>query len=340
MFKKNTIMTDLSVNYMGLKLKSPIVVGSSNLSSSLSNIKKIEAAGAGAVVLKSIFEEEIYHEYEDVLKNDMAEFGESDEYLDYFDFKIKEDNIKKYITLIEEAKKAVKIPVIGSINCTSGHEWTYFAKKIQEAGADALELNVFIMPMNFKKSSEEIEKIYFDIATQIKQELTIPVALKISYYFSNLADTVVKLSNTGIDGIILFNRFFSPDFDIDNFKVVPTNVLSNPSDLYQSLRFVSILANRTNCDLIASTGVNDGASVIKQLLAGAQATQVVSVLFEKGIGYVATMLDEVKAWMEKHNFNSIDDFRGKMSQTASDNPAVYERVQFMKYFGEKEYDLD
>ncbi len=333
-------MTDLSVNYMGLKLKSPIVVGSSNLSNSLSNIKKIEASGAGAVVLKSIFEEEIYYEYEDVLKKDMAEFGESDEYLDYFDFKIKENNIKKYISLIEEAKKTVKIPIIASINCTSSHEWTYFAKKIQEAGADALELNVFIMPLNFKKSSDEVEKIYFDIATKIKQELTIPVAMKISYYFSNLADTVVKLSNTGIDGIVLFNRFFSPDFDIDNFKVVPTNVLSNSTDIHLSLCCVSILSGRTNCDLIASTGVHDGAAVIKQLLAGAQATQVVSILYKKGIGYVSTMLDEVKSWMEKHNFNSIDDFRGKMSQVVSDNPAVYERVQFMKYFGGKEYDLD
>jgi len=333
-------MIDLSVSYMGLKLKSPIVVGSSNLSNSVSNIKKIEAAGAGAVVLKSIFEEEIYHEYEDVLKKDTAQFGESDEYLDYFDFKIKEDNIKKYISLIEEAKKAVDIPIIGSINCTSSHEWTYFAKKIQEAGADALELNVFIMPLNFKKSSEEVEKIYFDIATKIKQELTIPVALKISYYFSNLADTVMKLSNTGIDGLVLFNRFFSPDFDIDNFNVVPTNVLSNPTDLHLSLSFVSLLSDRVNCDLISSTGVHDGASVIKQLLAGAQAIQVVSVLYKKGIGYVATMLDDVKSWMEKHNFNSIDDFRGKMSQAASDNPAVYERVQFMKYFGGKEYDLD
>ncbi|RKX18953.1 MAG: diguanylate cyclase [Candidatus Zixiibacteriota bacterium] len=333
-------MTDLSVTYMGLKLKSPIVVGSSNLSNSIANIKKIEDAGAGAVVLKSIFEEEIYNEYEDVLKRNPSEYGESDEYLDYFDFKIKEDNIKKYIALIEEAKKKVNIPIIASINCVSNHEWIYFAKKIQGAGADALELNIFIMPLNFEKTSSEVEKIYFDVATKIKQELTIPVSLKISYYFSNLADTVMKLSNTGIDGIVLFNRFFSPDFDIDNFKVVPTNVLSNPTDLHLALCCVSILSGRTNCDLIASTGIHDGEAVIKQLLAGAQAIQVVSVLYKKGIGYVATMLDEVKAWMEKHNFASIDDFRGKMSQSTSENPAIYERVQFMKYFGGKEYDLD
>ncbi len=333
-------MTDLSVNYMGLKLKSPIIVGSSNLSNTIANIRKIEASGAGAVVLKSIFEEEIYYEYEDVLKKDMAEFGETNEYLDYFDFKIKENNIKKYIALIEEAKKTVNIPIIASINCVSSHEWMYFAKKVQEAGADALELNVFIMPLNFEKTSEEVEKIYFDVATKIKSELSIPVSLKISYYFSNLADTVMKLSNTGIDGIVLFNRFFSPDFDIDNFKVIPTNVLSNPTDIHLSLCCVSILSGRTNCDLIASTGIHDGKAVIKQLLAGAQATQVVSVLYKNGIGYVATMLDEVKAWMEKHNFSSIDEFRGKMSQTSSENPAVYERVQFMKYFGGKEYDLD
>jgi len=333
-------MIDLSVNYLGLKLKSPIIVGSSSLSSTLSNIKKIEKSGAGAVILKSIFEEEIYNEYEDVLRNDFSEFGESDEYLDYFDFKIKEDNIKKYIDLIETAKKTVDIPIIASINCVSNHEWTYFAKKVQEAGADALELNVFVMPLNFDKTAEEVEKIYFDIANKIKKEITIPVALKISYYFSNLADTVVKLSNTGIDGIVLFNRFFSPDFDVDNFKVVPSNVLSNPTDLSTSLCCISILSGRVNSDLIASTGIHDAQAVIKQLLAGATATQVVSVLYKKGIGYVSTMLEELKAWMEKHNFNTIEDFRGKMSQKSSENPAVYERVQFMKYFSNKEYDLD
>ncbi len=333
-------MTDLSVNYMGLKLKSPIVVGSSNLSNSITNIKKIEAAGAGAVVLKSIFEEEIYHEYEDVLKKDMAEFGETDEYLDYFDFKIKEDNIKKYIALIEEAKKSVSIPIIASINCVSSHEWMYFAKKIESAGADALELNLFIMPSDFEKTSQEIEEIYLDVAKKIKTEISIPVALKVSYYFSNLAGTIKKLSETDINGLVLFNRFFSPDFDIDDFKIVPTGVLSSPSDLYQTLRWVSILSGRINTDIVASTGVHDGKAAIKLLLAGATAVQAVSVFYQKGLNEISNMVEEIKSWMEKHNFNSIDDFRGKMSQAASDNPAVYERVQFMKYFGGKEYDLD
>ena len=333
-------MTDLSVNYMGLKLKSPIVVGSSNLANSITNIKKIEAAGAGAVIMKSIFEEEIYNEYEDVLKKDNAQFGETDEYLDYFDFKIKEDNIKKYIALIEEAKKTVNIPVIGSINCKSNHEWTYFAKKIEAAGADALELNLFIMPSDFEKSAQEIEDIYMGIAKKIKSEISIPVALKMSYYFSNLAGTVKKLSETGVNGLVLFNRFFTPDFDIDNFEVLPTNVLSSASDLHQTLRWVSILSGRVNTNIIASTGVHDSKAAIKLLLAGATAVQAVSVFYEKGLNEITTMLDEIKAWMEKHNFNSIDNFRGKMSQAKSENPAVYERVQFMKYFGGREYDLD
>ncbi len=333
-------MTDLSVNYMGLKLKSPIVVGSSNLSNSIANIKKIEDAGAGAVVLKSIFEEEIYHEYEDILKKDMAEFGEADEYLDYFDFKIKEHNIKKYISLIEEAKKTVDIPIIGSINCVSGHEWMYFAKKIQAAGADALELNLFIMPSDFNKTAQEIEDTYMAIAKEIKAEVTIPVALKVSYYFSNLAGTIKKLSGTGIDSLVLFNRFFTPDFDIENFEILPTNVLSTPSDLHQTLKWVSILAGKIDTDIIASTGVHDGKSAIKLLLAGATAVQAVSVFYEKGIKEITTMVEDIKAWMVKHNFNSINDFRGKMSQAKSENPAVYERVQFMKYFGGKAYDLD
>jgi len=333
-------MTDLSVKYLGLNLKSPIVVGSSNLSMTLSNLKKIEAAGAGAVVLKSIFEEEIHNEYVDVLKKEDDAFHSVNDNLDYFDFKIKEDNIKKYVAYIREAKSAVSIPVIGSINCVSNQEWMFFAKKLQDAGADALELNLFIMPSDETKTAQEIETIYTDIAKKIKSEITIPVALKMSYYFSNLAGMVKKLSETNIDGLVLFNRFFAPDFDIDKFEVIPTNVLSSASDLHLSLRWVSLLSGRTNKDIIASTGVHNGEALIKQLLAGATAVQAVSVFYEKGINQISMMLDELKTWMEKHNFNSIDDFRGKMSQAKSEDPAIFERVQFMKYFSDKTYDID
>ncbi|NOY49542.1 MAG: dihydroorotate dehydrogenase-like protein [Chlorobi bacterium] len=331
---------DLSVNYLGLELKSPLVVGSSSLTSSLDHLKKAETAGAGAVVLKSIFEEEIYNEYNKVMDYERTE-GESEyAYLDYYDFKIKQDNIQNYIKLIKEAKSELSIPVIASINCSSNHEWMFFAKKIQEAGADAIELNLFILPSDFNASSHQVEDLYFDIINKVKAEINIPLSVKLSYYSSNLAAFLNKVSESGVDGIVLFNRFFHPDFDIDTFEVTPSNVLSNPSDLAISLRWISLLSGRVSCDLIASTGVHDGSALIKQLLAGADAVQVASVLFTKGIEYVSVMLDDLKKWMEKHGFENISDFKAKMSQVSAPNPAEYERVQFMKYFGHKKYDLD
>ncbi len=331
---------DLSVSYLGLKIKSPIVVGSSGITTSIENLKKIEKSGAGAVVLKSIFEEEIYNEYESVIKEELKEEVPNLGYLDYYDFKIKEENIRGYLELIKKAKEAIDIPVIASINCVCSYEWAFFAKQIQEVGADALEVNLFILPSDFSKTAQEIEEKYFKVVEKIKENLTIPVAIKISYYFSNLAAFVKSLSETGIDGIVTFNRFFHPDFDIDKFTVIPSNVLSFPSDLGISLRWTSILSGRLGCDLIASTGVHDGEAVIKQLLAGADSVQTVSTLYKNGIGYVSEMLDVLKAWMKKHGFEKIDDFKGKMSQVNSPNPAEYERVQFMKYFDNKKYDLD
>ena len=331
---------DLSVNYLGLKIKSPVVVGSSGLTSSVRNLKKIEKSGAGAVVLKSIFEEEIYNEYQSIIRKESMEDDENLGYLDYYDYKIKGDNIKKYLKLIEDAKSTISIPVIASINCTCSYEWSFFAKKIQESGADALEVNLFILPSDFSKSAQEIEAIYFRLVEKIKQDLNIPVAIKISYYFSNLAGFVKKLSNSGIDGLVLFNRFFHPDFDIDNFTIIPSNVLSNSSDLAISLRWMAIFSGRVGCDLIASTGVHDGASVIKEILAGADAVQIVSSLYKNGIEFLEEILADLGIWMEKHGFEKIDDFKGKMSQKNSLNPAEYERVQFMKYFDDQKYDLD
>ncbi len=330
---------DLSVSYLGMKLKSPVVVGSSSLTASVANLKKIENSGAGAVVLKSIFEEEIYNEYRSILEKEKDQEFPDVRFLDYYDYKIKDDNIKKYLSLIREAKKEVKIPVIASINCVSSWEWSFFAKKIEEAGADALEINLFILPSDFTKNCNDIEDTYLSILKKIKAAVSIPVAAKLSYYFADLAAFVKRVSESGVDGVVLFNRFFHPDFDIDNFKVIPSNVLSRSSDLAISLRWMSILSGRMGCDLIASTGVHDGASVIKEVLAGADAVQVVSSLYKNGIEYVSDMLQEVKAWMEKHGFDKLDDFRGKMSQVNSPNPAEYERVQFMRYFEGKKYDL-
>jgi dihydroorotate dehydrogenase (fumarate) len=284
------------------------------------------------VVLKSIFEEEIMYEYEDILREASREGVNMDQF-DYYDFELKSGKIKKYTDLIGECKKSVAIPVIASINCVYSHEWTSFAKQLEEAGADALELNMFFLPSEFDRTTEEKEKAYFDIIEKVQKEVSIPIALKISYYFSNLGPMIQKLSNTGIAGLVLFNRFYSPDFDIDKLEVISSNVFSNPSDVTISLRWIGIMAERVNCDLAASTGVHDGAALIKQILAGANAVQVVSAFYKHGKGHIATMLETLEAWMKKKGFNSLSDFRGKLSQAKSSNPAVYERVQFMKYFG-------
>ena len=325
-------MVDLSTEYLGLKLKNPLIAGSSGLSATAKGVREYEEKGAAAVVLKSIFEEEIMYEYEDILREASQEGVNMDQF-DYYDFELKSGKIKKYTDLIGECKKSVSIPVIASINCVYSHEWTSFAKQLEEAGADALELNMFFLPSEFDRTTEEKEKAYFQIIEKVLKEVSIPMALKISYYFSNLGPMIQNLSKTGIAGLVLFNRFYSPDFDIEKLEVVSSNVFSNPSDVTISLRWIGIMAERVNCDLAASTGVHDGAALIKQILAGANAVQVVSALYKHGKGHIATMLETLEEWMKKKGFNSLSDFRGKLSQAKSSNPAVYERVQFMKYFG-------
>jgi dihydroorotate dehydrogenase (fumarate) len=327
-------MVDLSTQYLGMKLKNPVIAGSSGLTNSVKSIQDLEESGAGAVVLKSIFEEEIAFEYDDILK-EASEEGVNLDQFDYYDFHIKGEKLDKYTALIEDSKKAVSIPVIASINCVYSHEWTSFAKQLQTAGADALELNMFFLPSEFGRTTEEKEKAYFQIIDKVQKEVTIPIALKISYYFSNLGPMIQKLSETGIAGLVLFNRFYSPDFDIDKMEVVSSNVFSSPSDLPTSLRWIAIMAERVSCDLAASTGVHDGTALIKQILAGANAVQVASTLYKNGKGQIAEMLNTLEAWMDKKKYSSLSDFRGKMSQAKSSNPAAYERVQFMKYFGGK-----
>ncbi len=326
---------DLSTKYLGLELRNPVIVGSSGLTDTVKKIEDLEKYGAGAVVIKSIFEEEITMEYEKVLAEE-APSRFKDDYLDYFDYKIKQQNLGNLIKLISDAKKKVKIPVIASINCTSSHEWTYFASKIEEAGADALELNIFIMPSTLEKSLDDIDHVYLEIINDVKNIVKIPIAIKISHYFSNLGRAIKVLSKTGVKGIVLFNRFYSPDIDLDKMEIIPTNVFSTPQELSTSLRWIGIMANRVKCDLAASTGVHDGKAVIKQLLAGADAVQMVSALYQKGPEYLKEVIKEIEDWMAEKGFESIADFKGKLSQEKYVEPTLYERVQFMKYFSDRD----
>ncbi|MFU8843919.1 MAG: dihydroorotate dehydrogenase-like protein [Bacteroidales bacterium] len=327
-------MIDLKTSYLGLSLKNPIIVGSSGLTDSPEKVQRLEENGAGAVVLKSIFEEEITHEYEKILTEEVTG-NYRDEFLDYLDYRIKEQNIEKYVNLIRKVKARVQIPVIASVNCVSRYEWTTFAKELENAGASALEVNLFVLPSNLEKSAEETERLYFDVVERLNATIAIPVSLKISYYFTNLAQMIKRLSETGIAGLVLFNRFYSPDFDLDKMEVVSTHVLSQPDELPISLRWIAIMANRVSCDLAASTGVHSGEAVIKQLLAGANAVQVVSAIYNHGPEKIKNMLTDIKKWMTQKSYTTIDEFRGKLSQRAVGNPSVFERVQFMKYFSDR-----
>lgn len=332
-------MPDITTTYLGLKLPTPIIVGSSGLTDKPEKIAQLEKYGAGAVVLKSIFEEEIMMEY-DYLLNEEAPGRYKDDYLDYFDYRIKEVNLENYLNLIIQARKAVKIPVIASINCSTTHEWTYFAKKIQEAGADALELNIFILPSLLNQSAENIEHTYLEIIRSVRKEIKIPLAVKMSYYFSNLAGMISELSHCNIAGLVLFNRSYSPDIDIEKLEISSSGVFSTAKDLPISLRWIGIMANRVKCDLAASTGVHDGKAVVKQLLAGANAVQVVSALYENGPEYLESMVKELTDWMKSKNYTKINDFRGLLSQEKQVNPALFERVQFMKYFSDRNLKKD
>jgi dihydroorotate dehydrogenase (fumarate) len=326
-------MANLKVNYLGFTLNNPIMVGSSGLTDKSESIRNLEQNGAAAVVLKSLFEEEILLEKKAMLSQMQSGTFLYPETVDFYQYEeAPKETTADYLELIRETKKQVSIPVFASINCMTAQQWTWFPKEIENAGADGLELNLFILPSDLKRSAEENEKVYFDIVQEVCSKVNIPVSLKISYYFSNLATMISRLASTEIKGMVLFNRFYSPDIDIENFQLTSGHVLSSPGDLALSLRWIAIMAERVDCDLAASTGIHDTAAVIKQILAGANAVQVVSAIYKYGGEKIAEMLHQLESWMDKHGFASVDQFRGKMSQLSSDNPAAFERVQFMKYF--------
>lgn len=326
-------MADLTTHFAGLQLKNPIIVGSSGLSDSAENLQELEQNGAAAVVLKSLFEEEILLDLNASLHKMNSDGFLYPETVDFYDsFDAPDEATALYLNQISRARKTVGIPVIASINCMSSAQWTYFPGQIEQAGAHALELNVFVLPSDMNRSAAENEKVYFDIISEVLRQVKIPVIVKLSCYFSNLASFLQKISHTGIGGLVLFNRFYNPDFDIDTLEFTSGAVLSSPSDLYHSLRWIAIMSGRTGCNLAASTGVHDGTALIKQLLAGADAVEIASTLYKNGHDQIQLMLEELDTWMRNKSYANISEFRGLMSQSKSSNPAAYERVQFMKYF--------
>jgi len=321
-------MVDLSTKYMGLELKNPIIVGSSSLTGNLQKIKKCEEAGAGAIVLKSIFEEQILSETHQLEQS--SETGYHVEAWEYLERIGRDLSINKYLDLIDEAKKEVSIPVIASLHCVSSGEWVEYAKKIEKAGADALELNVYILPDNPKITGEKIEKQYFDIIEKLKGKISIPVALKIGPYFSNLLHFATQLSWRKIGALVLFNRYYPFDIDIDKIDLTAGEIYSCHHEISTPLRWMTLLYDNIDCDLAATSGIHDGKAAIKQILAGATAIQIVSVLYKERIEYIGKIKEDIENWMEEKGFESLDDFRGKLSKKNSQYPELYDRMQFIK----------
>lgn len=323
----NTV--DLSTKYLGFNLKNPLVVASCGLTRTAFGVEKCANAGAGAVVMKSVFEEQINMETEKALQQSEDSLWHPEAY-DYMKQYSDSDAVSDYLKQIEEAKKLVAIPVIGSIHCVTAQGWADYARKIEAAGADAIELNMFVLPSDPRRTGQEFEQVYFDAINELKSKVNIPIALKIGYFFSGLASMIEKLSLSGIDALVLFNRFVQLDFDLEKMTTTGGQKYSSPSELNIPLRWVSIMSDRVKCDLSASTGIHDGTAIIKQLLAGASTTQVCSALYKNGVEHIETMLKDVEKWIAGKGFNSVEEIRGKLAQSNLENPAALERVQFMK----------
>jgi dihydroorotate dehydrogenase (fumarate) len=344
-------MADLSVKYMGLSLKNPLIVGSSGLTNSVKNIVEFAEKGAGAVVLKSLFEEQIRHETENFMSSGHEKMegwnsafdtivGESpyayEEAMNYIADFAREHTLKEYLSFVSEVKKAVNIPVIASINCVSKYDWTYFARRIQEAGADALELNIYLLPSDIHQKGEDIEKTYFEVIAEVKKHVAIPVALKIGSYFSGLANLLVRLSESGSNALVLFNKPYHPDIDIQNLIVSTSNIFSSDDDYVHSLRWIGSLSGEVSCDLAASTGIFNAETAIKQLLAGASAFQIASAVYKYGAEVIPEILQGIEKWMDEKHFKKVIDFKGLLNKQNTEHPMAYDRVQFMKYYAKIE----
>jgi len=327
-------MPNLETRYMGLKLKNPIIVASSGLTNSIEKIKELENAGAGAVVLKSIFEEQINNEVNHLINRDpQNQYPEAEDYIWNY---TRNNSITRHLNLLSEAKKETEIPIIASINCMSASEWTVFAKDFENAGADALELNLFFVPTDRHKSAEEIEQLYLKVVAEVKKNVRIPVSVKIGFYYTNLVAMADKLVANGANALVLFNRFYEPDINIEKIELTASEVFSSPSDIRRSLRWIGLISSQLQkVEIAAGTGIHDGEAVIKQILAGAQVTQVCSSIYINGSQIIPGMLSELTSFMKKWNFKKIEDFRGRLSYKNIPDPMLYERAQFMKYFSGK-----
>ena len=325
---------DLTTTYLGMRLRTPLVPSASPLSEEIDNIKRMEDAGASAVVLSSLFEEQILldrYELHHHLTHGTESFAEALTYIpeppELEDIRL---GAEDYLERIRKAKEAVAIPIIASLNGVSISGWTDYANLIQEAGADALELNIYYIPTNPTLTGAEVEQTYLDILAIVKSLVTIPVAVKLSPFFSNLANMARRLDEAGVDALVLFNRFYQPDIDLDNLVVRPNVILSTPQALRLPLRWIAILYGRIRADLAATSGIHTAQDVIKMLMAGANVTMLCSVLLRHGIDHIRLIEQGLRQWMEEHEYESVEQMRGSMSQIHCANPGEFERAQYVR----------
>ncbi len=325
-------MNNLSVNYMGIQLSSPLIAASSGLTSQLDKVVAFANAGVGAIVVKSLFEEQIINEAE-FLSSQSISSPESADYLHHY---LRQNSIDLYLKLIKDVKAAVSIPVIASINCYSLGEWTTFAKEIENAGADGIELNFYSLPLNITRSSVDIEREYLEVVGEVSKLVKIPVAVKIANTFTNLPGFINSLKAYGAKGVVMFNRLYSPDIDIKKVRIIAADAFSHPDEYIKELRWMGIVSALVpGIDLSASTGIHDGTTVIKQILAGASTVQMCTALYKNGAEAISHAIADINLFMDAQGYNNVDDFKGKLNYSKIDNPQRFERVQFMKSFGGK-----
>lgn len=324
-------MIDITTTYLGLSLKSPIVASASPLCESVANIRQLEDSGVAAVVLPSLFEEQLDLESLEI-DSDLSRGAESfPESLNYFpDLSTYNLGPEGYLELIRKAKKSVSIPVIASLNGVSLGGWTGYARLMEQAGADAIELNIYGIATDPTISSAQLEQGYCELVSQVKGCVGIPVAVKLSHFFSAMAWMAVRLEEAGADGLVLFNRFYQPDFDIESLDVVPTLTLSNPRELLLRLHWIAILYGHIRADLAVTGGVHSAEDVLKSMMAGANVAMMTSALLQNGIEHAAIVLKDLRRWMDDHEYESIRQMRGSMSQRSVSNPAAFERGNYMR----------
>lgn len=323
---------DITTNYLGLQLRSPLVVGAAApLTEDLDNLKRMEDAGAAAVVLHSLFEEQLREERLELQHH--LEYGTESfaEALNYFpEPEVFHVGASEYLKHISEAKKMVNMPIIASLNGSTIGGWTNYAKELEAAGADALELNIYNIPTNMDMTGEQVEQNYISILQAVKSEVNIPVSIKLSPFFSNMANMSKKLVEAGVNGLVLFNRFYQPDINIEELEVTTNVLLSTPQAMRLPMRWIAILYGRLEVDFAATSGVQKGQDVIKMMMAGANVTQLVGTLLRHGINHIKVIENEIIHWMEEHEYESIAQMRGSMSQINCPDASEFERAQYMK----------